>query len=90
MGPKPFQFLNRWGNEEGFLDVVKEGWDFPIFGNPFFQICAEIKKGEVLKVKSKEWYISEANLAFMKVELVHTQQHILVCPMDLALATEEH
>lgn len=29
-GPKPFRFLNRWCNSEGFLDTVKEGWSLPV------------------------------------------------------------
>jgi hypothetical protein len=52
-GLKPFKFYNFWIEHKGFLDWVKEGWNFQVDGFPMFPLYMKLRSVKaVLKDKN--------------------------------------
>lgn len=42
-GRRPFKFLNRWTEIEGFLTVIKEGWSTETRGSTWYKFMHKLK-----------------------------------------------
>ncbi|KAJ6889556.1 hypothetical protein NC652_030338 [Populus alba x Populus x berolinensis] len=55
-----FKFLNIWADRSDFLDIVASSWQFPLSGNPMYQLTTKLRR---LKTELRKLhYNSTSNL----------------------------
>lgn len=87
---KPFHFFNYMIEFPGFLDVVQDTWNKPLFGDPmsiFYRKLKEVKK-ELIKLNSKnDCASSKAEL--LRASLHSVQKEVARDPLNLSLIAKE-
>jgi exonuclease III len=52
LGPIPFRFCPNWIGQDGFLNLVSNSWNEPVFGSPFYVWEEKLRR---LKFNLKAW-----------------------------------
>ena len=52
LGPIPFRFIPIWVSQEGFLNIMYNSWNDPIYGSPFYVWEGKLRR---LKAELKAW-----------------------------------
>ena len=87
----PFKFFNFWADHPSFIDLVKDAWDFDVYGTPMYRLTRKLRNVKS-RLKAFNFQVFD-NIQEKVVEsretLYRAQSELLSNPNDSGLVENE-